>query len=145
MTTSTMTLAEAAALVPMTPDRLGHWAELGAVPGAKHAGKRKHWQIQREPFLAGLVALQVLLAQVEHYGSAERNPATGLPFVAGDDSLMDAAGVTVEVTDAVRLLPTVEQAMASQCRMPWWSWERAWSLPSVIIALVSFTLGMFVR
>ena len=118
MTISTMTLSEAAALVPMTADRLGHWAELGAVPGAKHAGKRKHWTIDREKFLAGLVALQVLLAQVEHYGSAERNPATGLPFVATVPTL------DVEITDAVRVLPSA--APIPRC-IPWWAeW---WLMP----------------
>jgi len=119
VTLSTMSLAEAAALVPMTADRLGHWAELGAVPGAKHAGKRKHWTIDREKFLAGLVALQVLLAQVEHYGSAERNPATGLPLVCVPGESLD-----VEVTDAVRVLPS---AVPAHRLLPWWAeW---WLMP----------------
>ena len=129
MTISTMSLSEAAALVPMTADRLGHWAELGAVPGATHKGKRKHWTIQREPFLAGLVALQVLLAQVEHYGSAERNPATGFPLVC-----VPGESLEVEVTDAVRVLPSAAQPVRV---VPW--------LLVLALCVVSFVFGMFAR
>jgi hypothetical protein len=135
VTISTMTLSEAAALVPMTADRLGHWAETGHVAGATRKGKHCHWSIDRQKFMDALPALQETLRCVDEGRWVDRSPVTGMP----------ALGLTCEVTDAVRLLPTVEQAMASQCRMPWWSWERAWSLPSVVIALVSFVFGMFVR
>ena len=137
MTLSTLTLAEAAALVPMTPDRLSHWAELGYVPGATHAGKRKHWAFNRDVFTAGLIPLQVMLADVERRGTIDgtrRNPATGLPFVA-----CEVPPLSVEVSDAVRLLPTVDEALANppMCRTPW--------LLVFALSLVSFVLGMIVR
>ena len=138
MTISTLTLAEAAALVPMSADRLAHWAELGFVPGAVHEGKHKHWRFNRAVFEAGLLPLQVMLADVERRGivdGSKRNPATGLPFVA-----CEVPPLVVEVTDAVRL-KTVQEHMDADARGA--EGPMAWTVPawSLVLAL-AVTVGV---